>query len=92
MYASVFSRVTSEKNAALLRNAEVSQQMEIVKQDLRRQENEMSEFLNRITQLEEENKMYKDKETKGIEQELKNTILVLEDQLSDKNKVFIFIG
>lgn len=78
-------RVTSEKNAALLRNAEISQQMEIVKQDMRRQESEMTELLNRITQTEEENKKYK--EIKGVEQQLRANIVELEDQLSEKNKV-----
>lgn len=82
-------RVTSEKNAALLRNAEISQQMEIVRQDMRRQESEMSELLNRITHIEEENKRYKEKENKGVEQQLRANIIDLEDQLNEKNKVSI---
>lgn len=81
------TRVTSEKNAALLRNAEISQQMELAKQETRRQDNEMTDLLNRVSQLEEENRVFREKETKGIEQELRNNILVLEEQLSDKNKV-----
>lgn len=65
--------------------------MEIVRQETRRQENEVTDLLNKISQLEEENKVYKEKETKGIEQELRNNIIVLEEQLSDKNKVNLFI-
>ncbi|XP_017773071.1 PREDICTED: golgin subfamily A member 1 isoform X2 [Nicrophorus vespilloides] len=80
------TRVTAEKNTALLRNAEISQQMELAKQETRRQETEMNDLLNKIGQLEEENKQFKEKETKGIEQELRNTVAVLEEQLSDKNK------
>lgn len=82
-----YFRVTSEKNDALLRNAEISQQMEIVKQNMRRQECEMNDLLNRVSQIEEENKKYKDKESKGIEQQLRNCISELEDQLLEKNKV-----
>ncbi|CAH1108960.1 unnamed protein product [Psylliodes chrysocephalus] len=49
------TRVTSEKNTTLLRNAEISQQMELVRQDMRRQEKEMHELLNKLTSLEEDN-------------------------------------
>lgn len=80
-------RVTSEKNSALLRNAEISQQMEIAKQETRRQEIEMTELANKITLLEEENKKYKERENKNVEQELKNSIAHLEEQLVEKNKV-----
>ncbi|KAF2878743.1 hypothetical protein ILUMI_27418, partial [Ignelater luminosus] len=80
------SRVTSEKNSALLRNAEISQQMEIAKQETRRQEIEMTELANKITLLDEENKKYKERETKNVEQELKNSIAHLEEQLVEKNK------
>lgn len=79
--------MTSEKNDALLRNAEISQQMEIVKQNMRRQECEMNELLSRVTQIEEENKRYLDKESKGIEQQLRSCISELEEQLLEKNKV-----
>lgn len=61
--------------------------MEIVKQETRRQENEMNDLLNRMQLLEEDNRRYKEKEMRGVEQELKNTITVLEEQLTDKNKV-----
>ncbi|KAF5298434.1 hypothetical protein FQR65_LT01213 [Abscondita terminalis] len=61
------TRVTSEKNVALLRNAEVSQQMEMAKQEY-------------------EIKKYKEKEAESREQDLKNTITRLEDQLTEKNK------
>lgn len=61
--------------------------MEIVKQNMRRQECEMNELLNRITQIEEENKRFKDKEGKGVEQQLRNCISELEEQLLEKNKV-----
>lgn len=71
----------------MLRNAEISQQMEFVKQETRRQENEMNDLLNKIQLLEDENLKYKEKECKGIEQDLRNKITVLEEQLSDKNKV-----
>lgn len=80
-------RVTSEKNSALLRNAEISQQMEIAKQETRRQEIEMTELANKITLLEEENKKYKERDNKNVEQELKNSIAHLEEQLVEKNKV-----
>lgn len=83
------TRVTAEKNTALLRNAEISQQMEIAKQETRRQESEMNDLLNKINQLEDDNNKYKEKETKGVEQELRNTVTILEEQLADKNKVFI---
>ncbi|KAK9709586.1 GRIP domain [Popillia japonica] len=80
------SRVTSEKNTALLRNAEISQQMELAKQESRRLESEMTELMNKLTSIEDENKVYKEKENKGIEQELRNNLAVLEEQISDKNK------
>lgn len=85
-----FFRVTSEKNSTLLRNAEISQQMEMAKRDMRQQEMEMSELTSKISLLEEENKRYKSKENKTVEQELKGTISNLEDQLMDKNKVSLF--
>lgn len=79
--------MTSEKNTALLRNAEISQQMELAKQESRRLESEMTELMNKLTSIEDENKVYKEKENKGIEQELRNNLAVLEEQISDKNKV-----
>ncbi|RZC32920.1 golgin subfamily A member 1 [Asbolus verrucosus] len=78
------SRVTAEKNTALLRNAEISQQMELVKQEKRRQESEMTELLNKLMQVEDENK--KHNESKSLEQQLRNNIAELEDQISEKNK------
>ncbi|KAJ3655166.1 hypothetical protein Zmor_014303 [Zophobas morio] len=78
------SRVTAEKNTALLRNAEISQQMELVKQEKRRQESEMTDLLNKVVQLEDENK--KHIEVKVLEQELRNSVTELEEQLSEKNK------
>ncbi|KAK5646660.1 hypothetical protein RI129_005124 [Pyrocoelia pectoralis] len=80
------TRVTSEKTAALLRNAEISQQMEMTKQDCRRQDIEMTELVNKITVLEGEMKIFKDKEAKSVEQDLKNTIIRLEEQVTEKNK------
>ncbi|KAJ8960902.1 hypothetical protein NQ318_020201 [Aromia moschata] len=78
------TRVTSEKNTALLRNAEVSQQMELVKQNMRRQETDMNDMLSKLAHLEDENN--KLKETKLIEQKLRNSIAELEDQVLEKNK------
>ncbi|EFA04056.1 golgin subfamily A member 1 isoform X1 [Tribolium castaneum] len=78
------SRVTAEKNTALLRNAEVSQQMEIIKQEKRRQEGEMNDLLGKLSQLEEESR--KHNESKAMELELRNNIAELEDQISEKNK------
>lgn len=49
----------------------------------------MNELLNRVNQIEEENKRYKEKESKGIEQHLKNNISELEEQLLEKNKVIV---
>lgn len=66
--------------------------MELVKQETRRQESEMNDLLNRLQFLEEENKKFKDKESRGIEQELKNNLTVLEEQLSDKNKVTLIVN
>lgn len=81
--------MTAEKNTALLRNAEISQQMELVKQDMRRQERDMNDLLNKLTQLEEEND--KLKESTLIQQKLTKNIVELEDQISEKNKVMIYI-
>lgn len=72
----------------MLRNAEISQQMELVKQETRRQEHEMNDLLARIQQLDEENRRYMEMESRGIEHDLKNKVSVLEEQLTDKNKVF----
>lgn len=80
-------RVTSEKNSALLRNAELSQQMEMAKQETRRQETEMADLSNKINLLEDEIKAFKEKENRNVEQDLKNTIAQLEEQVVDKNKV-----
>lgn len=77
-------RVTSEKNAALLRNAEISQQMEFIRQEKKRQENEMGELTNKLSNLEEENRKYI--ESKSTEEQLKSSINELENQISEKNK------
>lgn len=63
--------------------------MEIVKQNMRRQECEMTDLLNKVVQIEDENKKYREKENKGVEQQLRSTIAELEDQLGEKNKVLI---
>nr|CAH7722862.1 unnamed protein product [Callosobruchus chinensis] len=78
------TRVTSEKNSALLRNAEVSQQIELIRQDMRRQERETNDLMNKMTELEDENA--KLKESVLIEQKLRNNISELEEQISEKNK------
>nr|XP_023015103.1 golgin subfamily A member 1 [Leptinotarsa decemlineata] len=78
------TRVTSEKNTALLRNAEISQQMELVKQDMRQQAREMNDLIAKLAQLEEENS--KLKQSVLVEQKLRNNIVELEDQLSEKSK------
>lgn len=79
--------MTAEKNSALVRNAEISQQMEMAKQESRRLETETNELSSRISQLEGEIKAYREKESKNPKQELKNRIASLEEQLEDKNKV-----
>ncbi|XP_045470637.1 golgin subfamily A member 1 isoform X2 [Harmonia axyridis] len=78
------SRVTSEKNAALVRNAEISQQIELIKQEKRRQDAEFNELSNKMNQLEEE--YSKNKESEALEKQLRNQINDLEEQISDKNK------
>lgn len=79
------NRVTSEKNTALLRNAEISQQMELVKQDMRRQEQDMKELLDKLATLERENLVLK--ESKNMEEKLNSSLVEMEEQLSEKNKV-----
>lgn len=59
--------------------------MELVRQDMRRQEKEMHELLNKLTSLEEDN--LKLKESIHVEQRLRNSISELEDQIAEKNKV-----
>lgn len=81
------NRVTSEKNTALLRNAEISQQMELVKQDMRRQEQDMKELLDKLATLERENLVLK--ESKNMEEKLNSSLVELEEQLSEKNKVVL---
>ncbi|CAG9854862.1 unnamed protein product [Phyllotreta striolata] len=78
------TRVTSEKNTTLVRNAEISQQMELVKQDMRRQETETNELHHKLSVLEKENAKLKD--VVQVEQRLKHTISELEDQIAEKNK------
>ncbi|CAG9825421.1 unnamed protein product [Phaedon cochleariae] len=79
------TRVTSEKNTALLRNAEISQQMELVKQDMRRQEMEMNDVLAKLSHLEKEN--HKLNQSVMVEKKLRSSISELEDQISEKNKL-----
>lgn len=79
--------MTAEKNTALLRNAEISQQMELVRQEMRRQEAEMNELLNKTARIEDYDE--KLKEYKKMEGQLKNTIVDLEEQMVDKNKVLL---
>ncbi|XP_060517177.1 golgin subfamily A member 1 [Cylas formicarius] len=78
------SRVTSEKNTALLRNAEVSQQMELVRQNMRRQEGETGVLLAKLAALEEDNA--KLNETRLIEEKLNNSVADLREQLQEKNQ------
>lgn len=70
-----------------MRNAEVSQQMELVKQDMRRQERDVNDLLSKLTTLEEENQKLKDNML--LEQKLRKTISEFEDQITEKNKVRI---
>lgn len=67
-----------------MRNAEISQQMEMIKQKMRRQESEMNDLINKIGNLEDENS--KLKESRIIEQKLNSSITDLEDQVAEKNK------
>lgn len=102
-----------EKDAALLRNAQMSQDMEIVKQENRQQEVENIELQSRIENLEDDlvNKVKEVEQTtimlkecerrvaeleevehskeklEGNERILKSSLLDLEEQLSEKNKV-----
>lgn len=81
--------MTSEKNTALLRNAEISQQMELVKQDMRRQQQDMKELLDKLATLEHENLVLK--ESKHMEEKLNSSVVELEEQLSEKNKVVLLL-
>jgi len=102
-----------EKDAALLRNAQVSQDIEIVRQENRQQEIENIELQNRIENLEDdlvdkvkeaektaitlkefEEKLVILKEAEHNREKLeenerilKSSLLDLEEQLSEKNKV-----
>lgn len=104
-----------EKDAALLRNAQVSQDIEIVKQENRQQGIENIELQNRLENLEDdlvnktkeveqaaitlkefEQKVAKLEEAEcnreklqGNERILKSSLLDLEEQLIEKNKVII---
>lgn len=81
-------RESSERNVALLRNAEISQQMEIVKQDSRHKENEISDLLSKVTHLENTLKEMKELEIKAnTENDLRSYIADLEEQVQEKNKV-----
>lgn len=46
-------RERGEKDATLLRNAQVNQQVELAKQELREQERECTELQNRIALMEQ---------------------------------------
>lgn len=71
-----------------MRNAEISQQMEIIKQDSRHKENEITELLGKVAQLELLVKEMKALESKvNVENELRTQVAELEEQLADKNKV-----
>lgn len=59
--------------------------MELVRQEMRRQETEMNELLNKTARIEDYDE--KLKEYKKVENQLKNTVVDLEDQLAEKNKV-----
>lgn len=104
-----------EKDAALLRNAQMSQDMEIVKQENRQQEVENMELqsrmenleddlVNKVKELEQATVVLKECERRvaeleeverskekleGNERILKSSLLDLEEQLSEKNKVDI---
>lgn len=103
----------SEKDAMLLRNAQISQDVEIVKQENRQQEIENLELQSRVETLENDligkvkeaeeatitlkelerkilelEEAERNKETlEGNERILKSSLLDLEEQLNDKNKV-----
>lgn len=107
-----FKKEKDEKDAALLRNAQVSQDIEIVKQENRQQEIENMELQSRVENLEDHLvgkvkeaeqaaitlKQFEQKVAKLEEAEhnrekmerneriLKNNLLDLEEQLSEKNK------
>lgn len=59
--------------------------MELVKQEMRRQEKDVKELMKKLASLEEENSSLK--ESRNVEQKLNSSIMDLEDQLSEKNKV-----
>lgn len=62
--------------------------MEIIKQDSRYKENEITDLLSKITLLEMSVKEMKEKESKAnAENELRTQVTDLEEQLADKNKV-----
>ncbi|KAM0726424.1 Golgin subfamily A member 1 [Formica fusca] len=107
-----FKKEKDEKDAALLRNAQVSQDIEIVKQENRQQEIENMELQSRVENLEDHLvgkvkeaeqavitlKQFEQKVAKLEEAEhnrekmerneriLKNNLLDLEEQISEKNK------
>lgn len=62
--------------------------MEIIKQDSRYKENEITDLLSKITLMDMSLKEMKEKESKvNVENELKTQVANLEEQLADKNKV-----
>jgi len=102
-----------EKDAVLLRNAQVSQDIEIAKQENRQQEIENIELQNRVENLEDdlvdkvkeaeksaiilkefeeklaelEEAEHNREKLEGNERILKSSLLDLEEQLNEKNKV-----
>lgn len=71
-----------------MRNAEISQQVEIVKQESRHKENEISELLGKVQHLEGTLQEMKELEIKAnTENDLRSHIADLEEQLVEKNKV-----
>ncbi|XP_023722268.1 golgin subfamily A member 1 isoform X3 [Cryptotermes secundus] len=106
------NRERGEKDVTLLRNAQVNQQVELAKQELREQEQEAVELHNKIIVMEkiladkdmaiekmkidseELSKRVQDTEmvehdkqaAANLEQELRNNISELEEQLIEKNK------
>lgn len=62
--------------------------MELVKQDMRSQEREMNDLLNKLSSLEHENSRIKD--SLALEHKLQKNIADLEDQIAEKNKVSLY--
>lgn len=66
--------------------------MEIIRQESRYKENEITDLLSKVSQLEGSLKDMKELEAKvNAENELRTHISQLEEQLIDKNKVNYFL-